>query len=104
MSSYIRKCLDQDEPFDPTVLLGENISQLAPTTENAATAQTVPDDDDDNESEISNDIDAESKSANSMIDVLITFLDCLPEPIISTHFYERALSGSESSISYVSIP
>ncbi|KAI8877745.1 DNase I-like protein [Backusella circina FSU 941] len=99
VSTYIRECLDKDKPFDPTILLGENTSQLAPSTE--TTAQTVPDEDADDESDTSNETDAESKSANSMIDVLITFLDCLPEPIISTQFYERALDGSDSSISFI---
>ncbi|CAO3643555.1 unnamed protein product [Mucor fragilis] len=31
-----------------------------------------------------------------MIDVLVAFLECLPEPVITTNMYERALEASES--------
>ncbi|KAG0736066.1 hypothetical protein G6F62_011468 [Rhizopus arrhizus] len=40
--------------------------------------------------------DREAVSANSMIDVLVAFLECLPDPVIPTTMYERALEASES--------
>ncbi|OAD08897.1 hypothetical protein MUCCIDRAFT_117152, partial [Mucor lusitanicus CBS 277.49] len=50
----------------------------------------------DNGEQFDTNLGKEAISANSMIDVLVAFLECLPEPIITTNMYERALEASES--------
>lgn len=102
VSTYIRKCLDNGEQFDTNVLLGGE-----PSTSNHAepVASQEPDESDElfdvkstlSELSLDNDkLGKEAISANSMIDVLVAFLECLPEPIITTNMYERALEASES--------
>ncbi|KAI9307306.1 Endonuclease/exonuclease/phosphatase [Cunninghamella echinulata] len=83
ISDYIRKCLDSGDTFDTAILLGETSQDI---NENE-------DDDSDNEKSKS----SESVGANSMVDVLIAFLDCLPEPVIPTSFYSRALAAADSN-------
>ncbi|KAI8638810.1 Endonuclease/exonuclease/phosphatase [Parasitella parasitica] len=102
VSTYIRKCLDNEEQFDTNVLLGGE-----PTTEGDVDPGTTKEADENDElfdvrstlSELSLENDQLAKeaiSANSMIDVLVAFLECLPEPVITTNMYERALEASES--------
>ncbi|KAG2196876.1 hypothetical protein INT46_006055 [Mucor plumbeus] len=102
VSTYIRKCLDNGEQFDTNVLLGGE-----PTTGDNVEPISTQEADESNElfdvkstlSELSLDNDKlgkEAISANSMIDVLVAFLECLPEPVITTNMYERALEASES--------
>lgn len=87
LSTSIRECLDNGEQFDTNVLLGH-----PPQKDNDSIAET--------QSMLSEmtlaDEDRESIGANSMIDVLIAFLECLPEPVIPTFLYERALEAGES--------
>ncbi|ORX55629.1 DNase I-like protein [Hesseltinella vesiculosa] len=64
---YIRKCLDAGDTFDPSILLGEEEDQTQ-----------------------------EAVGANSVIDVLVAFLECLPEPVIPTQFYAEALAASDA--------
>jgi phosphatidylinositol-bisphosphatase len=73
VSDYIRKCLDSGDSFDTSILLGE-------TTDGPDEKQDTDD----------------SVGANSMIDVLLAFLECLPEPVIPTSLYSRALAASDS--------
>ncbi|KAI8092448.1 Endonuclease/exonuclease/phosphatase [Gilbertella persicaria] len=89
VSTYIRKCLDNGEQFDTNVLLGgepaehdELTSDVQHTLSDLTLTETPS---------------KEAISANSMIDVLVAFLECLPEPVISTHLYERALEAAEST-------
>ncbi|CAO3658088.1 unnamed protein product [Rhizopus stolonifer] len=79
VSTYIRQCMDKGETFDTTFLLGEGSTMAELSLE---------------EREVS---DKEAVSANSMIDVLVAFLECLPDPVIPTQMYERALEASESA-------
>ncbi|KAI8090017.1 Endonuclease/exonuclease/phosphatase [Halteromyces radiatus] len=76
ISEYIRKCLDSGDSFDTSILLGVVASDLEST-------------------QIDNS-NNESIGANSMIDVLVAFLECLPEPVIPTDMYSRALAASDS--------
>ncbi|ORZ22421.1 Endonuclease/exonuclease/phosphatase [Absidia repens] len=73
VSDYIRKCLDSGDSFDTSILLGD-------TTDDQETKKGHND----------------SVGANSMIDVLLAFLECLPEPVIPTSHYSRALAASDS--------
>ena len=38
-----------------------------------------------------------------MVDVLIAFLECLPEPVIPTALYELALEASDSSQAMIEV-
>lgn len=73
VSNYIRRCLDTGEQFDTHVLLSGRSSE----------DDTKEDDD--------------TTGANSMIDVLVAFLECLPEPVIPTSMYKQALKAAESA-------
>ncbi|KAI7883681.1 DNase I-like protein [Lichtheimia hyalospora FSU 10163] len=73
VSNYIRRCLDTGEQFDTHVLLSGRASE----------DDTKEDDD--------------TTGANSMIDVLVAFLECLPEPVIPTNMYKQALKAAESA-------
>ncbi|KAI8339909.1 Endonuclease/exonuclease/phosphatase [Chlamydoabsidia padenii] len=73
VSDYIRKCLDSGDSFDTSILLGE--------------IADGPDEKQDTD---------DSVGANSMIDVLLAFLECLPEPVIPTSLYSRVLAASDS--------
>ncbi|KAI8876144.1 DNase I-like protein [Backusella circina FSU 941] len=90
VASYIRKCLDNGEPFDTSILLGDNQEEELDSP--IAIINQDDDEEDDNEKPQSK----EAKSSNAMVDVLIAFLDCLPEPVITTDLYERALEAAES--------
>lgn len=95
LSTSIRECLDNGEPFDTNALLGRSPSP-PPSQKNGAGDVVV-----DAGSMLSDmtlvvDEDKESTGANSMIDVLVAFLECLPEPIIPTWLYERALEAGDS--------
>lgn len=91
VASYIRKCLDNNEPFDTSILLGDHQEEL----DSPVTVINVEEEDDKPK---------EAKSSNAMVDVLIAFLDCLPEPVITTDLYEKALEAAESPqmMNYVS--
>lgn len=102
VSTYIRKCLDNGEQFDTNVLLG---GEPATGDHVEPIASQEPDESDElfdvkstlSELSLDNDkLGKEAVSANSMIDVLVAFLECLPEPVITTNMYERALEASES--------
>lgn len=84
ISTYIRDCLDNGNQFDANVLLG---GQSTRDIDTAFSQLTLSDEEKQHKEVI---------SANSMIDVLVAFLECLPEPVISTHLYERALEAGES--------
>lgn len=94
ISTYIRRCLDSSEQFDTGFLLGEHYeeSDNAADISNALSALSID-----------KDKVNESSSANSMVDVLVAFLECLPEPVVPTSMYESALEASESAeaMSYV---
>ncbi|KAI7898816.1 Endonuclease/exonuclease/phosphatase [Cokeromyces recurvatus] len=90
VSTYIRECLDNGQQFDTNILLGgepsveDNLSQL-----NSTLSELTMNDDDSKRAK-------EAISANSMVDVLVAFLECLPESVVPTYLYERALDASES--------
>lgn len=88
VSTYIRNCLDNGKQFDASILLGGQPSREIVDTESALSEMTLVADEEK--------LRKEAISANSMIDVLVAFLECLPEPVISTHLYERALEAGES--------
>jgi phosphatidylinositol-bisphosphatase len=95
VSTYIRECLDKGEQFDTNVLLGGQPSSNGDCDgDDISDAQSAL-------SELTL-VSEESKrgkeatSANSMIDVLVVFLECLPDPVISTNMYERALEAAEN--------
>lgn len=83
VSTYIRQCLDNGEQLDTTMLLGGDQESLALSELSLDEEKTKKE-------------DREAVSANSMIDVLVAFLECLPDPVIPTTMYERALEASES--------
>ncbi|KAI8973493.1 Endonuclease/exonuclease/phosphatase [Mycotypha africana] len=118
VSTYIRECLDNGEQFDTNVLLGNQQLISADTTTDKTESEmhevksslsgltladehntdgkiTYDEDDDDNE-EVRCDLSKEAISANSMIDVLVAFLECLPEPVVTTTNYARALEAGDS--------
>ncbi|KAI9486626.1 MAG: Endonuclease/exonuclease/phosphatase [Benjaminiella poitrasii] len=90
VSTYIRECLDHGQQFDTNILLGgdntseDNLSKVTSTLSDI----TLNDDDSKHTKE--------SISANSMIDVMVAFLECLPESVVPASLYERALEASES--------
>lgn len=86
ISTYIRQCLDNGEQFDTNTLLGDQDSDKLSLSELTLEEEGVS----------KRSLDKEAISANSMIDVLVAFLDCLPDPVIPTSMYERALEASES--------
>ncbi|CEG64842.1 hypothetical protein RMATCC62417_01751 [Rhizopus microsporus] len=86
ISTYIRQCLDNGEQFDTNTLLGDQDSDKLSLSELTLEEESVS----------KRSLDKEAISANSMIDVLVAFLDCLPDPVIPTSMYERALEASES--------
>ncbi|RCH81499.1 hypothetical protein CU097_005366 [Rhizopus azygosporus] len=86
ISTYIRQCLDTGEQFDTNTLLGNQDSDKLSLSELTLKEESVS----------KRSLDKEAISANSMIDVLVAFLDCLPDPVIPTSMYERALEASES--------
>lgn len=100
ISEYVRRCLDTGDQFDTNVLLngkrqGEN--------DEAATESSTSDDttiSGSNSLESQDDKEAnqtdEAMGANSMIDVLVAFLECLPEPVIPSTMYKQALEAAES--------
>ena len=94
VSTYIRQCLDHGESFDTNMLLGEDPVDQTKATEIENQLSDLS---------LSDRSRKEAISANSMIDVLVAFLECLPEPLIPTDLYERALeaSRSEESMNYV---
>ncbi|KAI8381059.1 Endonuclease/exonuclease/phosphatase [Radiomyces spectabilis] len=82
ISKYIRKCLDTGEQFDNSVLLGGSIDN--------------DEDESNDDTSTSNDnAHKEAIGANSMIDVLIAFLECLPEPVIPSDLYTQALDAAD---------
>ncbi|KAI9023869.1 Endonuclease/exonuclease/phosphatase [Phycomyces nitens] len=84
---YIRQCMDADLPFDSDILLGKD----------AKDEQAAPDTFVDNLSEDNDeDLEKEALGANSMVDVLVAFLECLPEPVIPTNMYLLALEAADS--------
>ncbi|OBZ82545.1 Type II inositol 1,4,5-trisphosphate 5-phosphatase [Choanephora cucurbitarum] len=93
VSTYIRQCLDHGESFDTNMLLGEDPADQTKATEIENQLSDLS---------LSDRSRKEAISANSMIDVLVAFLECLPEPLIPTDLYERALeaSRSEESMNY----
>ncbi|CDH48521.1 domain-containing protein [Lichtheimia corymbifera JMRC:FSU:9682] len=66
---YIRRCLDTGNALDTTILLNKSDPSSS----------------------------ADEIAANSMVDVLVAFLECLPEPVIPSALYELALEASDSS-------
>lgn len=86
ISTYIRQCLDNGEQFDTNTLLDDQDSDKLSLSELTLEEEIVS----------KRSLDKEAISANSMIDVLVAFLDCLPDPVIPTSMYERALEASES--------
>jgi phosphatidylinositol-bisphosphatase len=91
VSTYIRHCLDNGLQFDTNILLGGQPSNETDNTSDVASTFS--------DITLVNDehkVGKEALSANSMIDVLIAFLECLPEPVIPTNMYERALEAAES--------
>lgn len=93
VSTYIRECLDKGEQFDTNVLLGGQPNN-GDNGDDVSDAQSAL-------SELTL-VSEETKrgreavSANSMIDVLVAFLECLPDPVISTNMYERALEAADN--------
>ncbi|KAI7872760.1 Endonuclease/exonuclease/phosphatase [Spinellus fusiger] len=84
ISHYIRHCMDTGEPFDTAVLLGEDVETQTVAIESLSLAEKS--------------LHAkEVLGANSMIDVLVAFLDCLPESVIPTHLYTLALEAADAS-------
>lgn len=81
VSTYIRKCLDEEEDFEAKHLLG--------TQSNIDTTFT----------ELSNDNETitETTIALSMADVLVAFLECLPEPVVPVSLYQTALDAAASN-------
>ncbi|KAI9321056.1 Endonuclease/exonuclease/phosphatase [Dichotomocladium elegans] len=67
-AEYIRRCLDTGDPFDTNRLLGTE----------------TPDDE-------------EPVGPRSMVDILVTFLECLPEPVIPQTLYTLAIEATDSS-------
>jgi phosphatidylinositol-bisphosphatase len=88
ISTYIRHCLDNGLQFDTNVLLGGQPSNETSDVASSLSDITLVNDE--------HKLGKEALSANSMIDVLIAFLECLPEPVIPTSMYQRALDAAES--------
>ncbi|KAL0088223.1 Endonuclease/exonuclease/phosphatase [Phycomyces blakesleeanus] len=82
---YIRQCMDTDSPFDSDILLGKDIKDEKP-------ASSISEDSSENEESL----EKEALGANSMVDVLVAFLECLPEPVIPTNMYKLALEAADS--------
>lgn len=85
VSTYIRKCLDNEEEFEAKQLLETRLDS-ARDLDNAL-------------SELSEDDEkiTETTIALSMADVLVAFLECLPEPVIPVSKYQAALEAAESN-------
>ncbi|KAF7729407.1 hypothetical protein EC973_004386 [Apophysomyces ossiformis] len=85
ISDYIRKCLDTGESFDIVIPSGDDSNSKdtkASGEDKLSCADTVT--------------EKEIVAANSMVDVLVAFLECLPEPVIPTNLYLRALEAGGS--------
>lgn len=91
VSTYIRECLDNGTQFDSNILLGGSPISSSGEEQDLANSMTRLNLTEEEKRQ------KEIISANSMIDVLVAFLECLPEPVISTHLYERALDAGDSS-------
>ncbi|KAG2235121.1 hypothetical protein INT48_006502 [Thamnidium elegans] len=87
VSTYIKKCLDNQEQFDTNILLGGQPSANYENSDADSEITLISEDDKSRK---------EAISANSMIDVLVAFLECLPDPVVPTNMYERALEAAES--------
>ncbi|KAI9494141.1 Endonuclease/exonuclease/phosphatase [Zychaea mexicana] len=105
ISEYVRRSLDTGEQFDSNVLLSGKRKQHK--SKGAENDNDYDDDDDDsssNDTAVDNEKDnTEAKDdvndtvgANSMIDILVAFLECLPEPVIPTSMYKQALLAADS--------
>lgn len=82
---YIRRCLDTGDSFQSTVIF--NKDRISPAEIEDAAASV-----DSSQSVDSNSLlNGEEVGANSMVDVLIAFLECLPEPVVPTEYYKQAL-------------
>ncbi|KAI8334874.1 Endonuclease/exonuclease/phosphatase [Blakeslea trispora] len=88
ISTYIRQCLDHGRSIDTNLLAGGNPKDQTETTNDIQHQLS--------DLSLSEHASKEAISANSMIDVLVAFLECLPEPLIPTDLYERALEASAS--------
>lgn len=66
ITEYVRRCLDKGDPFDSGVLLGSDTNE------------------------------EQAVGANSMVDVLVAFLECLPESVVPSQLYKHALMAAES--------
>lgn len=91
VSTYIRKCLDTGKQFDTNILLGGRPSTDSEENEDTESILSLLSE------EVEDETKKEAISANSMIDVLVAFLECLPDPIIPTNMYERALEVGDSA-------
>ncbi|KAI7848005.1 Endonuclease/exonuclease/phosphatase [Circinella umbellata] len=103
ISEYIRRCLDTGEQFDTNVLLsgqrkqdssdnGTNDDDSSVNSDEA----TLTDKNETTTPEIMED-ENETVGANSMIDILVAFLECLPEPVIPAAMYKQALEAANST-------
>ncbi|KAI9259046.1 Endonuclease/exonuclease/phosphatase [Sporodiniella umbellata] len=93
-STLIRHCLDHGHPLDTTLFdpLEGTLDELdlEPSLDELDLEPSL------DELDLEPSLEREAKSANAMIDVLIAFLECLPDPVIPTDLYERALEASLS--------
>ncbi|KAG0165854.1 hypothetical protein DFQ30_007914 [Apophysomyces sp. BC1015] len=104
-SDCIRKCLDTGESFDTVIPVGDDADSMdaGASFQPGASVQTgVPKNDVKPASTSVNmslvtDVVSQKEivAANSMVDVLVAFLECLPEPVIPTNLYLRALEAGE---------
>lgn len=90
MSTYIKKCINEEQP--------EAVKENANLESSIDVGNTLYEFFDDNE-QIN-----ETVLALSMADVLVAFLECLPDPVVPVSLYEAALKAAENgSVPNVSI-
>ena len=103
ISEYVRRCLDTGEQFDTNVLLSGQRKQAS--SDNGSNDDDSSSDSDEakltdrNETTTpeSREDENETVGANSMIDILVAFLECLPESVIPQAMYKQALEAANST-------
>ncbi|KAI8137256.1 Endonuclease/exonuclease/phosphatase [Fennellomyces sp. T-0311] len=89
ISEYVRRCLDTGEQFDTNVLLSGKQKESKSDDESASKEE-------DEDKAVATEGAEETIGANSMIDILVAFLECLPEPVIPVNMYKQALEATAS--------
>lgn len=90
IADYIRRCLDTGDSFQSTVIFNKSRTAHDETEDGGDSSESS------RSGESGSSMTGEEVGANSMVDVLIAFLECLPEPVVPTEYYKQALAVAQA--------